>query len=101
MRERQPAARRRDQRSAPAPKTRSCKKLPDDRPVPEPGLHDQCVFSGYVAPQMVRLLRDVVVGYQVPMIVASLFMLSAAICILLSPRAAFRPDLAPATARRR
>ena len=45
-------------------------------------------ISGYVAPQMVGLLRDATGSYEVPMIVASLFMLAAAICILLSPRAA-------------
>jgi hypothetical protein len=35
------------------------------------------------------------------MVVASLFMLAAAICILLSPRFAARPVLARATARQR
>jgi ACS family tartrate transporter-like MFS transporter len=57
-------------------------------------------ISGYVAPQMVGILRDTTGSYEVPMIVASLFMLAAAICILLSPRVAPRPILARATARR-
>jgi MFS transporter, ACS family, tartrate transporter len=56
-------------------------------------------ISGYVAPQMVGLLRDATGSYEVPMVAASLFMLSAAICILLSPRVAARPVLAGATAR--
>jgi ACS family tartrate transporter-like MFS transporter len=51
-------------------------------------------ISGYVAPQMVGLLRDATGSYEVPMVVASTFMLAAAICILLSPRAAARPILA-------
>jgi MFS family permease len=56
-------------------------------------------ISGYVAPQMVGILRDATGSYEVPMVVASLFMLCAAICILLSPRFATRPVLARATAR--
>jgi ACS family tartrate transporter-like MFS transporter len=51
-------------------------------------------ISGYVAPQMVGVLRDATGGYAVPMIVASAFMLAAAVCILLSPRVAARPVLA-------
>jgi ACS family tartrate transporter-like MFS transporter len=51
-------------------------------------------ISGYVAPQMVGLLRDATGGYKVPMVVASGFMLAAAVCILWSPRAAARPILA-------
>jgi ACS family tartrate transporter-like MFS transporter len=51
-------------------------------------------ISGYVAPQMVGLLRDATGSYEVPMLVASLFMLAAAICIVLSPRAAARPVVA-------
>ncbi len=51
-------------------------------------------ISGYVAPQMVGLLRDATGSYEVPMVVASLFMLAAAICILLSPRFAATPILA-------
>jgi MFS transporter, ACS family, tartrate transporter len=51
-------------------------------------------ISGYAAPQMVGLLRDATGSYEIPMIVASLFMLAAAICILLSPRVAARPILA-------
>ena len=43
-------------------------------------------ISGYVAPQMVGLLRDATGSYEVPMMVASVFMLAAAVCILLSPR---------------
>jgi ACS family tartrate transporter-like MFS transporter len=42
-------------------------------------------ISGYAAPQMVGFLRDATGSYQVPMAVASLFMLGAAVCILLSP----------------
>ena len=57
-------------------------------------------ISGYVAPQLVGVLRDATGSYAVPMITASLFMLVAAICILLSPRAAARPILARVTARR-
>ena len=57
-------------------------------------------ISGYVAPQLVGVLRDATGGYEVPMIVASLFMLAAAVCILLSPHVAARPILARATARR-
>jgi ACS family tartrate transporter-like MFS transporter len=48
-------------------------------------------ISGYVAPQMVGALRDATGSYEIPMVVASLFMLSAAICIVLSPRAAGGP----------
>jgi ACS family tartrate transporter-like MFS transporter len=51
-------------------------------------------ISGYVAPQMVGLLRDATGSYGVPMMVASGFMVAAAVCILLSPRAAARPVLA-------
>jgi MFS transporter, ACS family, tartrate transporter len=57
-------------------------------------------ISGYAAPQMVGILRDATGSYQVPMAVASLFMLAAAVCILLSPRVAARPIMARATARR-
>jgi MFS transporter, ACS family, tartrate transporter len=57
-------------------------------------------ISGYVAPQMVGVLRDATGSYQIPMVVASLFMLTAAICILLSPRAASRPILARVAERR-
>jgi ACS family tartrate transporter-like MFS transporter len=57
-------------------------------------------ISGYVAPQMVGVLRDATGSYQVPMVVASLFMFAAAICIVLSPRAASRPILATAVQRR-
>ena len=57
-------------------------------------------ISGYVAPQAVGLLRDATGSYEIPMVVASLFMLAAAICILLSPRVAARPVLARATAPR-
>jgi cyanate permease len=48
-------------------------------------------ISGYVAPQMVGLLRDATGSYEIPMMVASLFMAAAAICILVSPRIAARP----------
>jgi MFS transporter, ACS family, tartrate transporter len=57
-------------------------------------------ISGYVAPQMVGVLRDATGSYEIPMIVASLFMFAAAICILLSPRVAGRPILARATGQR-
>jgi ACS family tartrate transporter-like MFS transporter len=51
-------------------------------------------ISGYVAPQTVGLLRDATGSYEIPMVAASAFMLAAAICILLSPRAAARRILA-------
>jgi ACS family tartrate transporter-like MFS transporter len=51
-------------------------------------------ISGYVAPQMVGVLRDATGSYEVPMVAASGFMLAAAICILLSPRLAATPLLA-------
>ncbi len=57
-------------------------------------------ISGYAAPQLVGILRDATGSYEIPMVVASLFMLAAAVCILLSPRAAARPILARVTARR-
>ena len=56
-------------------------------------------ISGYAAPQMVGLLRDATGSYQTPMVVASLLMLLAAVCILLSPRMASRPVPAPARLR--
>jgi nitrate/nitrite transporter NarK len=56
-------------------------------------------ISGYVAPQMVGILRDATGSYEVPMVVASLFMVAAAVCILLSPRFAARPVLARVTTR--
>jgi ACS family tartrate transporter-like MFS transporter len=43
-------------------------------------------ISGYAAPQMVGLVRDMTGSYEVPMLVASVFMLSAAVCILTAPR---------------
>jgi MFS family permease len=57
-------------------------------------------ISGYAAPQIVGILRDATGSYEIPMIAASLFMLAAAICILLSPLVAARPVLDRATARR-
>jgi ACS family tartrate transporter-like MFS transporter len=57
-------------------------------------------ISGYAAPQMVGVLRDLTGSYEIPMAAASAFMLAAAICILLSPRVAPRPILARVTARR-
>jgi MFS transporter, ACS family, tartrate transporter len=57
-------------------------------------------ISGYVAPQAVGILRDATGSYEVPMVVASLSMLAAAVCILLSPRAAARPALARVRVRR-
>jgi len=47
-------------------------------------------ISGYAAPQMVGIVRDYTGGYEVPMIVASVFMLAASICIALAPRTAAR-----------
>ena len=49
---------------------------------------------------MVGVLRDATGSYEVPMVAASLFMLAAAVCILLSPRVASRPILAKVTVRR-
>lgn len=49
------------------------------------------IISGDVARQMVGVLRDATAGFAVPMPVASLCMLAAAACIVLSPRAAPRP----------
>jgi ACS family tartrate transporter-like MFS transporter len=57
-------------------------------------------ISGYLAPQMVGVLRDATGSYEVPMIAASLFMLAAAACILMAPRAEPRQYLARVTARR-
>ncbi len=57
-------------------------------------------ISGYVAPQMVGVLRDATGSYEIPMLAASLFMLAAAACILVSPRTAGRPILARVRARR-
>ena len=57
-------------------------------------------ISGYVAPQLVGVLRDATGSYEVPMIVASLFMLAAAICILAAPRVASRPVFVRGTPRR-
>lgn len=57
-------------------------------------------ISGYVAPQMVGILRDAAGSYEIPMMVASLFMAAAAGCVLLSPRVAARPVLARAHDRR-
>ena len=56
--------------------------------------------SGYFAPQMVGIVRDYTGGYQVPMMLASLFMLAAGVSIALAPvmaaRAAARLAAAPA-----
>jgi MFS transporter, ACS family, tartrate transporter len=57
-------------------------------------------ISGYVAPQTVGVLRDATGSYEIPMIVASLLMLAAAICILLSPRLAAQPIVARASVSR-
>jgi ACS family tartrate transporter-like MFS transporter len=57
-------------------------------------------ISGYVAPQMVGVLRDATGGYAVPMLVASGFMLAASVCILRSPRVAARPILPDRFGRR-
>ena len=50
-------------------------------------------ISGYVAPQAVGLLRDATGSYEVPMLVASLFMMAAAAFILVAPRSATTPIL--------
>ena len=47
-------------------------------------------ISGYAAPQMVGIVRDYTGSYEVPMMVASLFMLAAALCIMAAPRMAER-----------
>ena len=50
-------------------------------------------ISGYVAPQMVGLLRDATGSYEIPMLVASLLMMAAAAFILVAPRSAATPIL--------
>ncbi len=45
-------------------------------------------ISGYAAPQMVGIVRDYTGSYEAPMMVASLFMLAACICIVVAPRLA-------------
>jgi ACS family tartrate transporter-like MFS transporter len=50
-------------------------------------------ISGYAAPQMVGIVRDYTGSYEVPMMVASLFMLAASVCIVLAPRMAARVAL--------
>jgi ACS family tartrate transporter-like MFS transporter len=57
-------------------------------------------ISGYVAPQMVGVLRDATGGYEVPMIAASFFMLAAAGCILMAPRTETRRYLVRSAERR-
>jgi ACS family tartrate transporter-like MFS transporter len=57
-------------------------------------------ISGYAAPQMVGLIRDLTGSYEIPMITASLFMLAAAVCILLAPRVAYHPKEARVGVRR-
>jgi len=47
-------------------------------------------ISGYAAPQMVGIVRDYTGSYEVPMMVASLFMLAAGLCIMAAPRMAER-----------
>jgi predicted MFS family arabinose efflux permease len=47
-------------------------------------------ISGYAAPQMVGIIRDYTGSYEVPMMVASVFMLAASVCIAVSPRMASR-----------
>ncbi len=47
-------------------------------------------ISGYAAPQMVGIVRDYTGGYAVPMMVTSVFMLAAALCILATPVLAAR-----------
>jgi MFS family permease len=53
-------------------------------------------ISGYAAPQMVAIVRDYTGNYEVPMMVASLFMLAAGICIAMAPRMAARMAPRPA-----
>jgi MFS transporter, ACS family, tartrate transporter len=50
---------------------------------------------GYVAPQMVGVLRDGTGSYEVLMIIAGLSMLVAGICIVLSVRAEVRLSMKP------
>jgi len=52
-------------------------------------------ISGYVAPQLVGIVRDYTGSYEVPMMVASLFMLAAAVCIVAAPRTAARMAAQP------
>ena len=52
-------------------------------------------ISGYVAPQLVGIIRDYTGSYEVPMMVASLFMLGAAVCIMAAPRTAARMATQP------
>jgi ACS family tartrate transporter-like MFS transporter len=54
-------------------------------------------ISGYAAPQLVGVLRDATGSYEIPMIAASLFMLAAAACVLVSSRIETRPLPARAT----
>jgi MFS transporter, ACS family, tartrate transporter len=56
--------------------------------------------SGYVAPQLVGVLHDATGSYEIPMIAASLCMLAAAACILVSPRPEARPFLVRTALRR-
>jgi ACS family tartrate transporter-like MFS transporter len=53
-------------------------------------------ISGYAAPQMVGIVRDYTGNYEVPMMLASLFMLAAGICIAWAPRMAARMQPRPA-----
>jgi len=53
-------------------------------------------ISGYAAPQMVGIVRDYTGSYEVPMMLASLFMLAAGVCIALAPRFAARVVPRPA-----
>ncbi len=57
-------------------------------------------ISGYAAPQMVGILRDATGSYEIPMITAALFMLSAAACIVMAPRSSHQPIVARASTRR-
>jgi MFS transporter, ACS family, tartrate transporter len=47
-------------------------------------------ISGYAGPQLVGVVRDYTGSYEVPMMVASLFMLATAGCILAAPAMAAR-----------
>jgi ACS family tartrate transporter-like MFS transporter len=53
-------------------------------------------ISGYVAPQMVGIVRDYTGNYEVPMMLASLFMLAAGVCVVVAPRMAARLEARPA-----
>ena len=55
-------------------------------------------ISGYVAPQVVGIVRDYTGSYEIPMAIGGLSMLAAGICIAISPRLARAAATAPAPA---